>query len=112
VLYQLGHCQVEAGDWKSAIEHLKKSTAIDPNNADAFYDLGKGLLLQGDADAAVSPLRRAIELKPWNPSPHYQLSRALEKTGKKDEARRELELFGTLKKAQPVTGGMAAGPVQ
>ena len=112
VLQQLGHCQVEAGDWKSAVAHLKKATQIDPQNSDAFYDLGKALLLQGDADGAEPALRRAIALTPSNPSPHYQLARALEKMGNKEEAKRELETFSVLKKAQPVTGGMAAGPIQ
>jgi tetratricopeptide (TPR) repeat protein len=112
VLYQLGHCQVEAGEWKSAIAHLKKATEIDPQNSDASYDLGKALLLQGDAEGALPALRHAIELKPSNPSPHYQLARALDKLGSKEEAKRELETFSALKKAQPVTGGMAAGPVQ
>jgi tetratricopeptide (TPR) repeat protein len=98
--------------WKSASEHLEKSTQIDPGNSDAFYDLGKAFLLQGDAEGAVPALLRAIELKPSNPSPHYQLSRALENLGKKEDAKRELETFTALNKAQPVTGGMAAGPVQ
>ena len=112
VLHQLGHCQVEAGAWKSAIMNLQKATQFDSRNSDAFYDLGKALLLQGDAEGAAPALRRAIELKPSNPSPHYQLARALEKQGNKEEARRELETFSALKKAQPVTGGMAAGPIQ
>ena len=68
--------------------------------------------LQGDADAAVPPLRRDIELKPSDPSPHYQLARVLERLGNKEEAKREFETFSALKKAQPVTGGMASGPVQ
>jgi len=112
VLDQLGHCEVEAGEWKSAIAHLKNATQIDPQNSDASYDLGKALLLQGDAEGAVPQLRRAIELKPSNPSPHYQLARALEKLGNKEEAKGEFETFAALKKAEPVTGGMATGPVQ
>jgi tetratricopeptide (TPR) repeat protein len=112
VLYQLGHCQVSAGLWKSAIEHLDKATQIDSGNSDAFYDLGKALLLQGDPGRALPALLRAAELKPSNPSPHYQLSRALEKLGRKEDAKQELQTFTALSKAQPVTGGMAAGPVQ
>lgn len=112
VLYQLGHCQVEAGAWKAATEHLKKATEIDQQNSDAYYDLGKAMLLQGDAEVAVPALRRAIELQPSNPSPHYQLARALEKLGNKEEANRERETFAALKKAEPVTGGMATGPIR
>jgi Flp pilus assembly protein TadD len=74
--------------------------------------LGKALLLQGDAEQAVPALRRAIALKPSNPTPHYQLSRALEKLGRKEEAQQELDTFTALNKAQPVTGGMASGPIQ
>ena len=111
VLYQLGHLQLEAGDWKAAVEHLKKAAETDPKISDAFYDLGKALLLQGDAEGAILVLRQAIALKPGDPGPHYQLARALEKAGRKEEARGEFETFAALKKAQPVTGGMAAGPV-
>lgn len=111
VLYQLGHSQVEAGDWKSAVEHLRMATEIDAQNSDAYYDLGKALLLQGDPEAAAPALRRAIELNPSDPSPHFQLARVLEKMGRKEEARQQRETFAALKKAQPVTGGMAAGPI-
>ncbi len=112
VLFQLGHCELEAGLWSRATEHLKQAAQLDPGNADALYDLGKTLLLRGDAEGALIPLRRAIELKPSNPSAHYQLARALEKSGKKEAAEQELATFAALKKMQPATGGMAAGPVQ
>ena len=111
ILYQLGHCELEVGDWQRAIDHLKQAAELDPTNSDIPYDLGKAFLLQGDAEHAVLFLRRAIELKPLSPSPHYQLARALEKSGKKDEADQELATFAALKKAQPATGGMAAGPL-
>ncbi|MBZ5705901.1 MAG: tetratricopeptide repeat protein [Acidobacteriia bacterium] len=112
VLYELGHCLLETGDWKPAITHLKRATELAPQNADAFYDLGKGLLLVGEAEAAIAALRRSIELKPTDPSPHYQLARALEKIGQGEEARQERQRFAELKKAQPQTGGMATGRVQ
>jgi Flp pilus assembly protein TadD len=57
-------------------------------------------------------LRHASELKPADPSAHYQLARALEKIGRREEAQQEFQTFATLKKTQPVTGGMAAGPTQ
>jgi tetratricopeptide (TPR) repeat protein len=112
VRYQLGHCLLEAGEWKSAAAHLKKAVEIDPQNSDASYDLGKALLLEGDAETAVPALRHASELKPADPGPHYQLARALEKMGRKEEAQQEFQTFAALKKTQPVTGGMAAGPTQ
>jgi len=40
------------------------------------------------------------------------LARAMQKLGKNEEAKREFESFDALKKAQPVTGGMASGPIQ
>jgi len=112
VRYQLGHCLLEAGEWKSAAAHLKKAVEVDPQNSGAAYDLGKTLLLEGDAEAAVPALHHASELKPADPGPHYQLARALEKMGRKQEAQQEFQTFAALKKAQPVTGGMAAGPTQ
>ena len=112
VRYQLGHCLLQEGEWKSAAAHLKTAVELDPQNSDASYDLGKASLLQGDAEAAVPALRHASELKPADPGPHYQLARALEKMGRKEEAQQEFQTFAALKKTQPVTGGMAAGPTQ
>jgi tetratricopeptide (TPR) repeat protein len=112
VLYQLGHCLLAAGEWKSAAAQLKRAVEADPQNSDASYDLGKALLLEGDAEAALPALRHASELKPADPSAHYQLARALGKMGRKEEAQQEFQTFATLKKTQPVTGGMAAEPTQ
>jgi tetratricopeptide (TPR) repeat protein len=111
-LYQLGRCLLAAGDYKSAIEHLQRASEMDPQNADAAYDLGKALLMQGETESAVAALQRAIALRAGDPGEHYQLARALEKAGRKDEAQREFQTFAALKKQQPVTGGMATGPIQ
>jgi Flp pilus assembly protein TadD len=51
-------------------------------------------------------------LRAGDPGEHYQLARALEKAGRKDEAQREFQTFAALKKQQPVTGGVATGPIQ
>jgi tetratricopeptide (TPR) repeat protein len=112
VLYQLGHCLLAAGDYNSAVEHLRRASEIDPRNADVAYDLGKALLMQEDVESAVAELRRAIALRPDDPGAHYQMARALEKTGREEEAQLELQTFSALKKKQPVTGGMATGPIQ
>jgi Flp pilus assembly protein TadD len=90
---------------------LLRASTLDPKNPDASYDLGKALLAEGDAEGAVAALGRAAELEPDNPNPHYQLARALEKAGNKEQSLHELQVFAALKKAQPATGGMAAGPV-
>jgi Flp pilus assembly protein TadD len=112
VLYQLGHSQLAAGDYESAVANLRKAAEANPQDSQAFYDLGKALLLAGDSDAAIVALRRAVALNPGDPSAHYQLGHALEKTGQKKEAEQEFQTFATLKKAQPVTGGMATGRIQ
>jgi len=112
VLYQLGHCLLAEGEWTSAVAQLQKATEIDPQNFDALYDLGKALLSQGEAEGAVPVFRQAIALKSSDPSAHYQLARALEKSGEKELAKQEFETFAVLKKAQPVTGGMATGPIR
>jgi hypothetical protein len=40
------------------------------------------------------------------------LGRALERAGNKEGSRQEFQIFADLKKAQPATGGMAAGTIQ
>jgi Flp pilus assembly protein TadD len=103
---------LQAGELKSATGYLREATKQDPQNANAFYNLGKGLLLAGDAESAVPVLERCAEIRPDDPSPHYQLARALDKLGLYADAHRQWQLFAELTRAQPQAGGMASGQSQ
>jgi Flp pilus assembly protein TadD len=71
---------------------------IDPNFAEARYELGKALLVQGDVAGAVTNLETAAKLDRENADFHYELGRAYTAAGRREEAKRENETFDRLKK--------------
>ncbi|MBI2515288.1 MAG: tetratricopeptide repeat protein [Opitutae bacterium] len=52
--------------WAEAQGMLEKSIATEPQNAEAFYLLGRALLNQDKQEAAVSALEKATTLEPSN----------------------------------------------
>ncbi|HEU4495758.1 MAG TPA: tetratricopeptide repeat protein, partial [Flavobacterium sp.] len=52
----------EKPDYKKAITSLKKATAIDPKNAQAFLNLGDAQFGDGDVNSAYSSYRTAYDL--------------------------------------------------
>jgi tetratricopeptide (TPR) repeat protein len=57
---------VNAGNYDTALEHLRAVTAEDPRNDHASYMLAVVHALRGDLDGAMPHLVRAIELNPEN----------------------------------------------
>ena len=60
--------------------------ALDPANAEAFYNLGLALKQQDDFAAAEVELRRAARLDPALPEAPFTLGVVLWQTGRADEA--------------------------
>ncbi len=112
VRYQIGHTLLESGEWRRALEHLRRAAELAPRRSAVHYHLGKAQLLLGDAAAAIVSLRRAIDLDPNDASAHFQLARALEKSGEPQQAQQHRARFAELKKLQQQTGGMATGRVR
>ena len=80
-----------------AIKLLNEAVALDPNYADAHYQLGKIYSEKGDTEKAVAELETAANADAQKDYIHYQLSIAYRKAGKKDDAARELKLYQQLK---------------
>jgi tetratricopeptide (TPR) repeat protein len=78
------HCQ--AGRLQAAEQVYRQILALQPNHADAHYNLGNALKNQGKLDEALACYRRALELKPDFALAHYNLGNALRDQGKLDEA--------------------------
>jgi len=81
--------QVEA-----EITEFRKATELDPQLADAFYNLGAAYMEKRDYGAAIAPLRRALELSPELPAAHQLLGYALLAQGYAVEAIPHLEKVG------------------
>jgi tetratricopeptide (TPR) repeat protein len=62
--YFLGRIAKAEGDWRAAIDHLRKSIATEPGYADSHAELGLAKMHTGDLEGARAEIDRALELKP------------------------------------------------
>jgi tetratricopeptide (TPR) repeat protein len=80
----------EAGQQpEKAIEHLKKSIAINPESAEVHNNLANILIKLNKIDEAIAEYKLAIKCKTDFPEPHHKLAIALVKQNKIDEAIKE-----------------------
>jgi len=86
------------GNTTRGIQTMLEVIKIDPNFAQARYELGKALLLQNDVAGAVTNLETAAKLDVENADFHYELGRAYTAAGRHEEAKRENQTSNTLKK--------------
>jgi tetratricopeptide (TPR) repeat protein len=63
-----------------------KNKLLDPNHANAHYNLGTALYDQGKIEEAIAAYRQAIQLDPNRATTHYYLGVALDYQGKIEEA--------------------------
>jgi tetratricopeptide (TPR) repeat protein len=81
---------------KEALQALRSTTRLLPEDAEAHTDLGNALLDIGQFDEALSSHRRAVELNPDFAGAHSNLGNALHSLGRPAEAlvcfRRALQL--------------------
>jgi serine/threonine-protein kinase len=76
--YQLGLLLARRPDKRPrAVAALRRAVRYGPQNAAAFFSLGKVLLDQGEVGAAVPALRRALRLQPDHLEARYHLGVAL-----------------------------------
>jgi Flp pilus assembly protein TadD len=67
---------VEAQDWKTAVEHLSKAAAAEPDNADIENWLGFAQRKLGNMDAAFAAYHAALELDPDHKHAHEYIGEA------------------------------------
>jgi tetratricopeptide (TPR) repeat protein len=87
-----------AWDMAQAEALLKRAVKLDPNFAEAHYELA---LLYEDQQQEVSAMREfetAVKLRPDFAKAHYRLARLYRKQGKSELAEKEYRAFEALKK--------------
>ena len=62
ILYYLGSCKYNLGEYKSAIPFLKKSLIINPNNSLAIYLLGQSYISLGDKKESKRQLKLLMNI--------------------------------------------------
>jgi tetratricopeptide (TPR) repeat protein len=90
----------DAGDravTSRAEQMLGEAIKNDPNNFEAFFELGKIELSDGKLTQACQHLERAVKLSPQSSEPHFVLWRAYQRLNRKADAARELKTFELLK---------------
>jgi tetratricopeptide (TPR) repeat protein len=83
-------------DFSNAADLLKRSLDDDPNQKDAWDDLGHAYGFLGEHQQAITAYRKQIELDAFHKSANQDLAAELQESGKFDEAvaayRRQLEI--------------------
>jgi tetratricopeptide (TPR) repeat protein len=64
----------------------QRAIDLDPNNSDAFINLGRLAQERGDTQAAIAHYQRAMEADPSNPIGQFNLGTAMEDAGRVDDA--------------------------
>ena len=74
------------GRREEALARTREATVVDPDLAEAHFNLGRLLLAWGDPAAAIAPLERALALRPNLPAAWLRRGEAREALGRRAEA--------------------------
>jgi Tfp pilus assembly protein PilF len=66
---------------------------MDPNDTDAYTELGKVLIELDRKDEATKLFEHAVEIDPSNYVAHFRLGTLYRQQGRPDEARHQVELY-------------------
>ncbi len=73
-------------DYNDAVHWLTRALSAAPDNAEAWYDLGRAQMHQGHFDEAVAAFRHTLALQPGNVKAMDNLGVSLEAQNKPEEA--------------------------
>ena len=93
-----------SSNYQDAIQNLNQALHLDPDFADAHFELGLIALAQGRTEQSIASLQRAVSLEPGFAAAHYRLGLAYKKAGNEAAAREELSRFKALKEDERQRG--------
>ncbi len=79
--------------------YFDRAAALEPNDPDAYFNLGYAYALDNDPQAAIYWLRETVRRNPADAEAHFVLGALLQGTSNTVEARRELDLAAQLSAA-------------
>jgi len=97
-MMQYGHEQsAGSGDYRPAVASLNQALELNPNFAEAHFELGVIALAQGRVEQGIGALEKAVSLDARLAVAHYRLGLAYRQTGNAARAQEELDQFRALK---------------
>ncbi len=88
--YDIGKAAIEKGDFAGAITALKRATASDPKNANAFNLLGFATRKSGDARGSLQHYQQALAIDPKHIGAHEYIGEAYLMLGDLAQAQQHL----------------------
>jgi len=95
-LYLLGHAQLRDGNAKVAAELLQESIRLQPDHAQARYELGRAYAELSRFHEAIAQYEASVRLQPDFAEAWYRLYLAAHSSGDADRARRAEGMFRKL----------------
>jgi tetratricopeptide (TPR) repeat protein len=94
--------QIESkSDLTNEIEtHLRRAVVLNPNYADAYFQLGNLDTEQHKYDEAIEYYERALKISADSANIHYRLGQALARAGNSARAKEEFAIFERLRKSE------------
>lgn len=89
----IGVLAAHRGDLKTAYDDDSSAVKMDPNDTDAYTELGKVLIELDRKDEATKLFEHAVEIDPSNYVAHFRLGTLYRQQGRPDEARHQVELY-------------------
>lgn len=99
-LLQLAEIDAANGNVDRAIDEYRKAANLQPGDAEPKLGLAKILIERNDTEKALPLLEAAVHADPSNAVAHYRLGTLYHKIGRTEDAKREVEIYKSLREAK------------
>lgn len=84
----------------SAAAHYRRALDLVPGDVDALMGTARIMMREQKPAEALSLLKQAVDADPLNAEAHYRYGRALQMSHQTEEARRQMDMFKTVRNAR------------
>jgi tetratricopeptide (TPR) repeat protein len=109
---RLANCLLASADWQASQELYTEILKKDPDQAEAYYGVGRIRTSRHDHAGAAEAYSKAIALFPDFGAAHYSLALTYRSLGETDKAEEQLRLYEKNKNNAPPVGDPLLGEVR